>query len=437
MPVDRAGAGYCREVAMRTQCARVARLATVAVAWCLLGAAGPNAAGQVAIAEYAGIGHALFGVQDLDALDKAVKLTPAEREAAESLMRGAMARARSIQGKFYRRCGEESEAMQELVEKNGADYAEAYKNYTSSYAKNLLQINREIAAVERDALGDLMAALDREQIEKGWPAFERYRRRIILDQYGYGAGMGTNPHALVGPLKLDAADTEAIVPILAHYEDEVDPLLILRMKGLERVSKEVAENGDYDPTVWARPELARARIHRLNIRTSEAIERALSEEGRRLFLRQRVGAELQWYLNPPSIDESVKRMFLLTFLTPEQKERMRALATRADAAAFEVAFGEMRANDKAAMRDEESDPKTDAEELAKKVAELQRKGAAAASTLLKGLRAILTPAQQDELYGGGFRGAGIDPFKEDRMPPIDSPWIVKPEPAPGGAKERR
>ncbi len=421
---------------MRSRCARAMGAAAVVMAWCLVGAAVPRAVGQVVIAEYAGVGHALFGEQDLDALDKAVKLTRAQREAAESLMRGALRKARSIQGKFYRRCREESETLQSVAAREGTDYAEAYKKYMSSYAKSSLQTNREIAAVERDALGDVMAVLDREQIEIGWPAFERFRRRIMLDHYGYGAGMGTNPHALVRPLKFDASDSAAIAPILAHYEDEVDPLLTLRMKGLERANKEVAESGEYDQAVWMRDDLVTVKIHRLNIRTSEAIEKVLSEEGRRLFLRQRVGADLQWYFNPPSIDESVKQMLQLTFLTAEQADRMRELIGRADAAAFEVALAQLRENDADAMREEQADAKKSAEEASRKIGELQQRGVVAVSTLLKGLRGVLTTAQQEELDAGVVGIAGTDPFKADRMPPIDSPWITKPEPATGGTKAR-
>jgi hypothetical protein len=402
----------------------------------LVGATVPRAVGQVAIAEYAMVGHALFGEKDLEALDKAVKLTPAQQEAVESLMRGALARARSVQAKMNQRIREESEAMQTAAADDPANYGEVYKKYMSSYAKQALEANKEISQIEREAMGDIMAVLDRGQIEKGWSAFERHRRRIIVDQYGYGMGLGYSPRLLVRGLKFSATDVAAMEPILVHYEHELDPLLIERMKGLERVNKQFAETGEYDQAVWSRPELAGTRINRLNVQTCQAMEKALSEEGRRLFLRQRVGVETQGQFQPPSMDESVKQILRLASLTVEQKERGRELAAKADDAAFEVLLELMRQGDANAMRDGEPDPLMNPAEWSRKWALIQRKSTEVISSLRKSLRGVLTPAQQGELDGEMLGVSGDDPFKLDRTPPMESLWIAKPEPIPGGTKAR-
>lgn len=387
----------------------------------------PAASAQESIAEYAGVGHTLFCEQDIAELDKAAKLSPAQKEATEALMRSAATQARTIYGRLMRACTEKSEALQAKASDPEA-YQVAHKEYMSEYMRLADAANKEIAAVEREALTDIRNALKPEQIEKGWPAFERARRRLMLVN-GQWMGLGRNPRAALMAIKPSPADAAAAEEILARYELELDPLLVQRMQALHRMYTELREKSDYDmsmwQTMWQRPDLLGPKVNKLNVKTAQAIEKALSDEGRKLFLRQRVGVELQHWqggFQRPAADERVKQIVRLSSLSDAQRDQVKALITKADDAMFELALAALRESDEAALREEAAS----AEDTQAKATQRHQKAQTQIAVLIKDLRAVLKPEQVEDIDFAFAQQPGSDLFKTDRSPQETSAWNTDP-----------
>jgi hypothetical protein len=394
----------------------------------------PQARAQETVSDYAQIGHALFCAQDVAELDKAVKLTGAQKETAESLMRGAAAQARSVYAKLMKVCQEKSEELQKKASDPEA-YQAASKDYMRDYMKLSIEMNKQIISIEREALTDIRNVLKPEQIEKGWPAFERARRRLMLMNSQYYA-MGRSPRGYIQAIKLSPADTSAAEEILARYELDLDPLLIERSHGLAHMQTEMMEKADFDwsgqdwQAMFQRPDLMAAKISKLNVRNSQAIEKALSDDGRRLFLRQRVGVEFAGWISRPASDERIKMIKRLPSLTGEQKDQLNELISKADDAMFEIALAGLRESDEAALREEAQK----AEDVQTKAQERQQKSQAQLAALVKSMRAVLTAAQIEELDFSYGQEPGKDLFKTDRMPPEESEWNKDPSKEPDPAQ---
>jgi hypothetical protein len=212
------------------------------------------------------------------------------------------------------------------------------------------------------------------------------------------------------------------------------------MEGLSKGLKQAEEKGEPDQTIWARQDLASDKIYKLNVRTAQSIAKALSEDGRSAFLRQRVGIELKdYYFRRPSADERITAIRKLPSLTPEQKTSADQLIVTADTAMFEFALNYLRECDEAALREKEEDPTKQQEQMQRqqiRLNECSRKGQTKIAALIKSLRALITTTQLDELDYGSVAPGG-DPFKMERERTEDSEWskpfkdTTKPEPKSG------
>ena len=401
------------------------------LAACALTAPHPAAA-QQPLAEYTLIGNALFCAQDLAELDKLAKLSDAQKQAAESLMKAACARARREQSNLVRKFTEQTETIQQGAYDSGEAYAEKYKTYMADYQRAALATNKVIAGIEREALSDLMAVLEKPQRETSWPGFERWRRRLLVDPYGSSFGLGLNPRLIVRVLKLCPADSAAIEEALSRYDLELDPLLIRRMEVLAKLNAEAEPTGEYDTTLWTHPELGTAQILRLNVKTAGVIQRLLSEEGQRAFLRQRICMELNGVFSRPSNDPRIKQIMQCPSLTPEQKSRFEELVVDADDAVFAMALAELRERDAAAMREDQG-PAQQSEQ-----ARRQQKGSKTTTSLAKTLRDSLTIPQQEELDTAAWGNPTRDIWKMERIPVAESEWTSKPaEPEKKDTKKRK
>jgi hypothetical protein len=418
-------------------------LSAMALLMAVLVVGGRAARGQQTIAEFAEVDHAIFTSQDLETLDKVAKLSPAQREAIETLMRDALSRARQEYGGMLHESEIRREAIYQVAAEAGGTpeaYGQARKKYMSMYVVLEDATNKKIAAIEREALGDIRGVLKSEQVETGWPAFERFRRRLVLEHYSWGTDMGKNPRVLVKGAKLSTADIEAVEPVLARYDLQIDPLLVQRMEGLAHMHKENLEKAasdDFDNkswrTMWNRPDLMTAEIKRINVRAAGAVEAALSEDGKKLFRRQRVGVELTNEVERPAVEDRVRRIVKLKSLSQEQKDSIEALIEKADEAVFQIALAELRSRDDAALRD----PAPTEEEVQKRSAEMGKSMNAQMTSLIKSLRAALTPEQREEVDLYFLNKDGGDPFKAARVLEEQSQWNLTPEKAEEQLKKQR
>jgi hypothetical protein len=416
-------------------------LQTLAAAAAL--ACAPTLRAQQPISECTEISHAIFTSQDLQALDKAAKLSPAQKEAIESLMREALSRARQEFAALLHECGQRRQEIYQAAAEDTANpeaYPIASKKYLSMYLTMEATASRKIASIEREALGDIRSTLTPEQATTGWTAFERFRRRLILEQRSWGADQGRNPRTLVIGAKLSEADLAAAEPVLASYDLSIDPLLTQRMDGLIRRHKENlerAQSGDIDykflRETWQSPDLKTSAIKQLNVRTAISIEKALSEQGKKQFLRQRVGLELSDVFPRPAVDPDVRAIVKLKSLTPEQKDELEPLIEKADEAMFQVALTQLRARDDAALRAEALTE----EQTRARDAETMKQYNTRLAVLVKSLRAVLTADQREELDLSRFNRDGGDPFKAARTIEEESQWNITPEKAEEQLKKLR
>jgi hypothetical protein len=390
---------------------------------------------QQTITECADINHAIFTAQDLQALDKAAKLSAAQKESIESLMREALSRARQEYGEMLHECEQRNQAIYQAAAEDTSNpdaYKVARTKYLSAYVTLEAAASKKIAAIEREALGDIRTALTSEQASAGWAAFERSRRRLVLEQRGWGADQGRNPRSLVQGAKLSSDDVAAAEPVLARYELDIDPLLTKRMEGLIRMNKETLEKAhseevDYKVLreMWKSPDLNTAEIKRLNVRAAIAVEKTLSDEGKQQFLRQRIGLEVSDEISRPAADERVRPIVKLKSLSPKQADEIHDLIEQADKAVFQMAITELRARDEAALRSE-----APTEEQARAhSAETSKQYTTRLTTLVKALRGLLTSEQRAEVDLFHYNRDGGDPFKAARKVEEESQWNITPEKA--------
>ncbi|MBY0263751.1 MAG: hypothetical protein K2Q20_15505, partial [Phycisphaerales bacterium] len=116
----------------------------------------------------------LFTVEDVNVIDKAAKLSPEQRQAAEDLMQAGMTRALDANyifngsvSKIYRSIDDDKKP--EKMTEAGRAYSAARRRFHDT-----------LAPIERDTLKDVRDLLTAEQAQRSWPAYERYRRSRVL-----------------------------------------------------------------------------------------------------------------------------------------------------------------------------------------------------------------------------------------------------------------
>jgi hypothetical protein len=377
------------------------------------------ARGQQTIAQYHALGEGLFCEQDLDALDKAVKLSPEQRDAVASLLRAALAKAVSITGRWNREGAERWEKLGQ-AKLSPEQREEAMRTLRADGVRDSVSVGAELAAVEREALADVRTLLTAEQIERGWAEFERFRRRVLVESGAGVTHLGHSPASIVEPLKLGKADAEAIAGILKTYERDLDALVLARMSEIEKLNKELAETGEQGGGAFERPGMKTDEIRKLQTQTILKIGGALSAEARDRLIRQRVGVQFGG-IDRVGKDDWTMHMMRVASLSSEQKEQMAGIIAKGDDTLFQTLLAGVRACDDVVLRDGTS------EEVRRVFHDAYRRAAAVVSESRAKVRAVLTPAQVEELDADVARQNNpSDPFTEKRSKPVDSTWLTGP-----------
>lgn len=335
-----------------------------------------RALAQETIAGEVWLGSTLFTIEDLENFADAAKLNADQKEAAAELMRGAMARARTMSLKTYRDMGifEDQDETPEASAKKMEDWQEKQKKQA-----------REVVEIEKSVMNDLKALLEPAQIEEGWPKFERARRRLLLrsiedvqrtmtmmkQRDGLQPGMpymedetNTIPDlvATVRASKLSDSDFNALSTILEQYAKNLDGLIteyraaakpILSPRMFAAYSSEM-KFSDEDAT---RTKDAIKRMRQTHVRFAKQVDEALKGDARDRFMRQRLRAEFMWEWQPSKRQPQVLAIQRIRSLSKEQKESIARAIKDADTKLLRLAADSLRQRDEKVLQDREQDKK--------------------------------------------------------------------------------
>jgi hypothetical protein len=400
---------------------------------------------QQPLVEYADISERLFNSEDVADLDRAAKLTSAQRESIETLMHSAAAEARELLRAIDRRVAEKAEALDPLKDGHLDKYQEAMDQLEKDAWAERIACIHKIASIERKALADVRSTLTQEQDAKAWSEFERLRRRQVLCAGCRHGGVKTDPATLVRGAKLSAADTEAAAKILENYDVQVDDVLIERMHRMDEIREESDKEGH---VLWFSHRLHPARFRQLNIRTAQAIENVLSPEGSEKFIRYRIGVDYDLF-KKASQNDRIRKITSLESLTDDQRTRITEMVDQADARLYRMAVDMMRACDREYLRadliaEEESYIEAVYATMAGKRPEpfppnprrwftamddTKEEARKLVDDLMKRVRAILTPEQRDEALIG--KPPAAESFSAGREDEKQSEWSTPTAPAKG------
>jgi hypothetical protein len=270
------------------------------------------------------LGSQIFGVEDLEALDRAAKLSPEQREAAHELMRSALPQSRSLVVQWTRGYSEMT-----MDPKIGDDW-DAMR---PKYAELSKRIVDESMKLEADVMSNLKSLLTEDQLE-GWASFERHRRRLVLRSEG--GRTDVDVFGMVRAIKPTEAEAAVINPLLDTYERSLDSMLqefrpLLRKQGDTPTRWYEDNNGMTEDEQKQYADLVK-RISQLHVRAARQIAESLPEERRlalqkqRLFAEERYDEQFESFRGLPH----VRSALTIRSLSPEQKQRIKQITKAAD-----------------------------------------------------------------------------------------------------------
>ncbi len=377
------------------------------------------------------LGGSLFTVEDLENLDDAVKLKPEQKDAALELMRGAMARARTMSLKYYRGWNDQDWSEDESDSTNAAH----------DYQKKMQDQMAEVVKLEKEVMSDLKALLENEQADLGWQRFERSRRRLIIrgaqqivQQLGYSEGSHfamaygmqeplIDVIALARSSKLTPAERAPLNEVFEPYETSMDSLVndwrpfakdhgnMMMWYMPDRKQPSEADKDKMQDLV--------KRMRQLQIRTARKVEEALTGAALERFQRQRLRRESQYRWMPAKRSPDVAAVLKLRSLTTDQKGQIDGLIKEADSQLLKFAIDDRHKMDESVLSGKEPTPE---EMYGQGNAERYKQEQKLRRKLTKDVLALLT-ADQRTAYDTGIENEQdlVQAF-DKRRSGSDNPW---------------
>ena len=386
------------------------------------------------------LGGSLFTVEDLENLDDACGLKPEQKEAGLELMRGAMARARTMSLKYYRGWQD-----QELPEDGGeADYAKQMEEYQNKMKKQ----QEDVVTLEKEVMNDLKALLETAQTDLGWQRFERSRRRLLVrdahsvvlqmsqaqnsgDGFSYSYGYQepvVDVIAMVRASKLSPAERESLKDVVEPYESSMDSIIsdwrpLARQHGKSSMMMWWDMNGRQAPSkadVDKVNDLFK-RMRQLQVRTARRVEDTLTGPAQERFQRQRLRRESKYRWMPAKRAPEVAAVLRLRSLTTDQKSQIDGLVKAADSELLKFAMEDRHRLDEIILLDKEPSPQDmwggGDPERARDEQKLRRK-------LTRDVLALLSADQRNAYDTGIENEQDLVQAFDKRRGDADSPWQV-------------
>jgi len=386
-----------------------------AVVVCVVMAASPMLArAQETISDQVWLGSTLFTIEDLENLTEAAKLTQDQQDAALELMRGGMARARTMALRTYR-------GSDDFDWNDGEDQEKKMKEWQDRLEKQ----RREVVEVEKSVMEDLKSLLEPAQADEGWAKFERSRRRLLLrsvDQVQQQAAQmqgGNNMHyfgawgqesvpdlvATIRASKLTKEDVESISLIMEQYATSMDALIKDYRAGAKLLLKgqQGYWGGWSDDSEAEKPsegDLTKVmdsikRMKETHVRHAQQVDNTLTGDAKDRFMRQRLRAEFKWQWTPSKRLPQMKAILKLKSLTKEQREEVTGMIKKADEELMRLAAEGLRAQDTARLSGSEDANQNPWERMQGEEAQARaKKEAKVRKDLIKDAVALLDDAQK-------------------------------------------
>lgn len=382
---------------------------------CVVMAASPMLArAQETISDQVWLGSTLFTIEDLENLTEAAKLTQDQQDAALELMRGGMARARTMALRTYR-------GSDDFDWNDGEDQEKKMKEWQDRLEKQ----RREVVEVEKSVMEDLKSLLEPAQADEGWAKFERSRRRLLLrsvDQVQQQAAQlqgGNNMHyfgawgqesvpdlvATIRASKLTKEDVESISLIMEQYATSMDALIKDYRAGAKLLLKgqQGYWGGWSDDSEAEKPsegDLTKVmdsikRMKETHVRHAQQVDNTLTGDAKDRFMRQRLRAEFKWQWTPSKRLPQMKAILKLKSLTKEQREEVTGMIKKADEELMRLAAEGLRAQDTARLSGSEEANQNPWERMQGEEAQARaKKEAKVRKDLIKDAVALLDDAQK-------------------------------------------
>lgn len=346
-------------------------VATIAIV-CLAGI--PSIAhAQETISDQVWLGSALFTIEDLENLTEAAKLSDDQRDAALELMRGGMARARTMALRSYR--GTDDWDWSDM---SGEDSMAKMKEWQDKQKKQ----QEEVVEVEKSVMNDLKTLLEPPQVDEGWPKFERSRRRLLLrsvpqvQQHAMqlaaqagkssemevamsysGFGMDSEVPDLIATIraaKLSKGDMDSIAIVTEQYSTSMDALikdyrgaaktLLKAQQGFMGFGMDEEQAKPSEGDIKTIQDVVK-RMGETHIKYAHQIDNELKGDAKDRFMRQRLRAEFKWQWTPSKRLPQIKAILKLKSLSKDQKEEITSLMKKADDELLRLAAENLRKQD--------------------------------------------------------------------------------------------
>lgn len=374
---------------------------------------------QETIANEVSLGSALFTIEDLENLTDAAKLSKEQQDAALELMRSAMARARTITLKTYR-------SMDDWGDTDEADQMKLMEEWKKKNEER----RDEVLNLEKGVMNDLKTLLEPEQVNDGWPKFERSRRRLLLRgmpqvqqqmqymlqqenpedamiMHAYGDDMMGVPDlvAILRSSKLTKDELTSLDLLLEQYATSMDSLL----KEYRAAAKPVlgAEWGMWDgeggKLSKGDAETIKDRIEKMkqtHVRYARQVGELLKGEAHDRFMRQRLRAEHTWQWQPSKRLPQVKAILKLRSLTDSQREQVTAAVKEADRKLLQFAMEDLKQKDEDTIAGKKEDKPYWERMQSPEGMERQKKEARVRKDLVKEITALLDDKQRNAYETG-------------------------------------
>lgn len=373
--------------------------ATAAFVFALITPLAPRVFAQETVSRDVWLGSQIFGVEDLEALDRAARLSTDQRDAAQELMRSALPQARSLVVQWSRGYSELS-----LDPSQGDDW----DSMRPKYAELSKRIVEDAARLEADVMTNLRSLLNEDQLE-GWAAFERHRRRLVLRAEGGRADVDV--FGMVRAIKPTPAEWDLVSPMLDSYERSLDSMLqeyrpLLRKQG-DAPSRWYAAFEPLTPQEQEQFISLTRRISQLHVRTARQIAEQLPEEKRialqkqRLFAEERDNEGFESFRGLPHIRSALA----IRSLSGEQKQRIKQLTRDADETLLRALLARKNEGDLKILAGEDPDHAlTDAD----REAQTRKLRFEAYQTLMQQVAGVLSPDQKRAFETGIEDAADIE-----------------------------
>jgi hypothetical protein len=374
-----------------------------------------QARAQETISDQVWLGSTLFTIEDLENLTDAAKLTQDQQDAALELMRGGMARARTMALRTYR-------GNDDFDWSDGEDQEKKMKEWKERLEKQ----RREVVEVEKSVMEDLKSLLEPAQADEGWAKYERSRRRLLLrsvDQvqqqaaqmqnsgasmhYYGGWGQESVPDlvATIRASKLTKEDVESIGLIMEQYATSMDALIKdyrsgakLLLKGQQGYWGGWSEDSEAEKP--SEGDLTKVmdsikRMKETHVRHAQQVDNTLAGDAKDRFMRQRLRAEFKWQWTPSKRLPQLKAILKLKSLTKEQREEVTAMIKKADEELMRLAAEGLRAQDTARLKGDDGEQKNPWEQMqGEEAQDRAKKEAKVRKDLIKDAVALLDDAQK-------------------------------------------